>query len=96
MIFIAICLFNITLILTILAPMPGRVAKKRNHPHAKIIRRCGWIAVLSSSPAGWILALQWAYKEPNEPISNLEERIALLEKKARRRRFLFDTSHKSR
>ncbi|HEY4831288.1 MAG TPA: DUF3302 domain-containing protein [Waddliaceae bacterium] len=76
-------------ILFVLGPLPGRIARKRNHPQAKAIRACGWTAILSSSPAAWVLALSWAYRDPIEPSGDLEQRIIALEKKAKRRQKLF-------
>lgn len=71
----------------------GKIVKKRNHPHTKAIRRSSWVAIFSSSHAAWVLALMWAYKDANEPPSELEQRIARLEKKEKRRRFCLRRLH---
>ena len=49
--------------LVLIAVMPGRIAKARNHPQADAIRVCGWWAVLTM---GLLLPLAyiWAYSDP--------------------------------
>lgn len=88
LIFFALVLIALSVIIFILAPMPGRIAKKRNHPQAKIIRTSGWVAVLSSSPSAWILALQWAYGDTEGSEEDLEQEMKALVKKDRRWRNL--------
>ena len=69
-----------------LAMLPGKIAFKREHPQAEAIRMAGWLGILTGII--WILALIWAYTQPgadrqadgeNECLSNLEERLALIE-----------------
>lgn len=69
-----------------LAMLPGKIAFKREHPEAEAIRMAGWLGILTGIV--WILALIWAYTRPgagrpldgeNEHLSNLEERLALIE-----------------
>ena len=39
--------------------LPGRVALKRNHPHAEAVKIMGWAGFLAVVP--WIHAFMWAY-----------------------------------
>ena len=79
---ILIPLFLLAFIFAIsyLAPMPGRIARKNNHPQAKVIRLCGWTAILSSSISAWVLALMWAHNDSPEAGENFQSRIAEIKK----------------
>ena len=79
---ILIPLFLLVFIFAIsyLAPMSGRIARKNNHPQAKVIRLCGWTAILSSSISAWVLALMWAHNDSPEAGENFQSRIAELKK----------------
>lgn len=92
LIFMAIVLIVLSVIIFVLAPLPGRIAKKRNHPQAKVIRACGWTAVLSSSPSAWVLALMWAYKDAEGSEDDLKEQMKAQIKKDRRRRNMSSSS----
>jgi heme/copper-type cytochrome/quinol oxidase subunit 1 len=48
------------LILVVLG-LPGRIAKKRNHPEAEAVNLMGWVGFLGVVP--WIQALIWSIKE---------------------------------
>ena len=48
------------LILVVLG-LPGRIAKKRNHPEAEAVNLMGWVGFLGVVP--WINALIWSIKE---------------------------------
>jgi hypothetical protein len=90
MIFLICFLIVFTSIFTflfILAPMPGRIAKKHNHPHANVIRLSGWAAIFSGSISAWILALMWAHNSSEDAVTNFESRIALHNKKAKSGKF---------
>lgn len=41
--------------------LPGKIAKKRNHPDAEAVNLMGWVGFLGVVP--WIQALIWAIKE---------------------------------
>jgi hypothetical protein len=47
----------------ILGMLPGRIARKRNHPQAEAINMCGWWGVIT---LGILLPLAfiWAYTRP--------------------------------
>jgi len=46
-----------------LAGMPGRDARKRNHPEADAINILGWLG-LPLGVFGWLAAMVWARKQP--------------------------------
>lgn len=41
--------------------LPGRIAIKRNHPHAESVRLMGWMGFLAVVP--WIHAFMWAFHD---------------------------------
>lgn len=41
--------------------LPGRIAIKRNHPHAESVRLMGWMGFLAIVP--WIHAFMWAFHD---------------------------------
>jgi len=57
------------ILMLILGPIPGRVAKNRNHPNAQAIKKCGYFAVFGGLRM-WLAVLFWAYAggEPPEKI----------------------------
>ncbi|MES0883663.1 DUF3302 domain-containing protein [Roseibium sp. SCP14] len=44
-----------------LGGLPGKLAEKRNHPHAESVKLGGWIGLFTIFP--WIHALIWAYHD---------------------------------
>ena len=48
------------LVLLVLA-LPGKIARKRNHPEADAVNLMGWLGFLGGVP--WIQALIWAIKD---------------------------------
>ena len=44
-----------------LGGLPGKLAEKRNHPHAESVKLGGWIGLFTVFP--WIHALIWAYHD---------------------------------
>lgn len=72
-------------LLWFLGGMPGRVAKKNDHPDADAIRVGGWASLLLGV-VGWPWVLMWAYREPpstkdnSADLSRLSERVADLER----------------
>jgi Kef-type K+ transport system membrane component KefB len=47
----------------VLAKLPGRVARSRNHPQADAINVAGWLGALLVG-VFWPLALVWAFTKP--------------------------------
>lgn len=45
----------------VLGGLPGKMAAKRNHPHADSVKLGGWIGLFTFFP--WIHALIWAYHD---------------------------------
>jgi len=41
--------------------LPGKLAERRNHPHAESVKIVGWIGLFTAVP--WIHALIWAYHD---------------------------------
>lgn len=41
--------------------LPGRIALKRNHPHAESVNMMGWMGFLAIVP--WVHAFMWAYHD---------------------------------
>ncbi|MEM9635754.1 MAG: DUF3302 domain-containing protein [Pseudomonadota bacterium] len=44
-----------------LGGLPGKLAERRNHPHAESVKLGGWIGLFTIFP--WIHALIWAYHD---------------------------------
>lgn len=70
----------------ILAMLPGRIARQRNHPQADAVNISGWLGALALG-IFWPLALIWAFYKPGgqttgndaPEIERLKARIAELE-----------------
>ncbi|MDX2349906.1 MAG: DUF3302 domain-containing protein [Porticoccus sp.] len=74
---IALCIALVVM----LGPLPGKIAKKRNHAQADAIQVMGWIGLVTG--VVWLIALVWAYTKPspsNQGESQLAERVSSLEK----------------
>lgn len=41
--------------------LPGKIAERRNHPHADSVKIVGWIGLFTVFP--WIHAIIWAYHD---------------------------------
>ena len=46
----------------VLAALPGKIAKTRNHPQAEAIKMCGWMGLITF--VLWPIAFVWAYTKP--------------------------------
>ncbi len=69
----------VILLVVKLGPIPGNIAKTREHPHADAIKALGWIGVITLGLA-WPIALVWAYTRSGEQhAEHLSERVAALE-----------------
>ena len=70
-------------LLVILGSLPGKIARKREHPQADAITALGWIGIITMGVA-WLIAIVWAYTKPltnSGQLSELQERVADLEKR---------------
>jgi hypothetical protein len=61
-----LCVAVLIFVFVELGPLPGKIAKEREHPQADAIMACGWagaVAVLLYWQWGifWIVALIWAH-----------------------------------
>lgn len=75
-----------------LARLPGKIAKKRNHPQADAINWAGWLGMLLTLGVVWVLAMVWANMKPiaepakttgiKDDIVLLKARVAELEAQA--------------
>lgn len=67
----------------VLAMLPGKIARARNHPQAEAINVGGWISALFIGP--WPIMLVWAFTRPfasevlTEENLHLRQRVAELE-----------------
>jgi hypothetical protein len=73
----------------ILAMLPGKIAKSRNHPQAEAINIGGWLGALFAGVL-WPIFLVWAYTKPiritqeedtSSDLNALRKRIDTLEAK---------------
>ena len=73
----------------VLAMLPGKIAKSRNHPQAEAINIGGWLGALFAGVA-WPIFLIWAYTKPiritqkeetSSDFETLNKRIDTLEAK---------------
>ena len=72
----------------VLAMLPGKIARQRNHPQAEAVNVAGWLGALAMG-IFWPLALIWAFYKPraggaggpgsDEDPAELRRRIAELE-----------------
>ena len=75
-----------------LARLPGKMAKKRNHPQADAINWAGWLGMLLTLGVVWVVAMVWANMKPiakpaeaagiKDEIALLKARVAELEARA--------------
>ena len=59
--FVAIILGLVAIMAVVMFVMglPGRIAIKRNHPHAEAVKIMGWMGFLAVVP--WVHAFMWAF-----------------------------------
>lgn len=58
LIVLAIAFFSVAMFVL---GLPGKIAHRRNHPHAEAVNLMGWVGFLAVIP--WIHALIWAYHD---------------------------------
>jgi uncharacterized membrane protein len=69
-------------LVVVLGPLPGKIARDRDHPQADAIFVLGWIGIITLGVA-WLIALVWAYTKPFADAA-LRARISELEDELRR------------
>ena len=72
----------------VLAMLPGKIAKKRDHPQTEAVNVAGWLGALTLG-LFWPFALIWAFYKPgahregdsrsNQAVTALKQRITELE-----------------
>ena len=66
-------------IVIFLGMLPGRIAKKRNHPQTEAINVASWLGIITGGIL-WPFALIWAFIRPREqPAAAVSEKLASLE-----------------
>jgi len=68
-------------LVVVLGPLPGKIARQRNHPQTDAIQVMGWIGFITLG-IPWLIALIWAYTKPFQycsAYSQLAERVSSLE-----------------
>jgi fatty acid desaturase len=60
---LVILVIMVVAIWVFLSMMPGKIAKKRQHPQAEAITVCGWLGGLTLGIL-WPVAFVWAYTKP--------------------------------
>jgi len=76
-------------VVVFLGTLPGKIAKRRNHPQAEAINVASWLSIITVGL--WPFVLIWAYIRPGEPsavatseLTTLESRVLALEEQVRR------------
>lgn len=70
-------------LVVLLGPLPGKIARGRDHPQADAKFVLGWIGLITLGVA-WLVALVWAYTRPSSDaalqarINDLEDELARL------------------
>lgn len=60
-------------IFVFLAMLPGRIARKRNHPQSEAVNVAGWLGAIALG-VFWPLALVWAfYISPEQQLPSADE-----------------------
>ena len=80
LIVMAVILAVVIWLVVLLGPLPGKIARGRQHPQSDAIYVLGWIGLITLG-VGWLIALVWAYTEPFGD-SALRKRIKELEEQS--------------
>jgi Na+/H+ antiporter NhaD/arsenite permease-like protein len=67
---IILVVFSLLVVLVVwflaeMAMLPGKIARKRNHPQAEAISVAGWLGLLVTMGLVWVLAVIWAHMRPD-------------------------------
>lgn len=66
-------------LIVMIGNIPGNIARTANHPQADAISVLAWVGLLTAG-IGWFLALVWAKTKPVMITTDLEQRVAELER----------------
>jgi len=72
---IGIAAGSLIALILLLAALPGRIARQRDHPYARAVAVCGWLGLLAF-PA-WIFALAWSLTGAPEPRKPTKRGLAI-------------------
>jgi hypothetical protein len=61
---LVVIVLSVIAIAAALAMLPGRIARTNHHPNARAISWAGWLGLLLTAGAVWIVALVWANMKP--------------------------------
>jgi hypothetical protein len=86
---LVVLLVAVVIIWVVLAMLPGKIARNRNHPQAEAINVSGWLGALFMG-VFWPLALIWAFTRPwtkgpatpadqSDDVAMLRTRVEVLE-----------------
>ena len=90
----AVLLVVAAVVVAMLGAMPGKIARRRNHPQAEAINVCGWLGIITLGLA-WPVAFVWAYTRPaggvmgqgdervEQTIAELSGRLSIVEEQLR-------------
>jgi hypothetical protein len=73
--FTILVVFSLLVVLVVwflaeMAMLPGKIARKRNHPQAEAISVAGWLGLLMTMGFLWAFAVVWAYTRPASQTAN--------------------------
>ena len=73
--FTILVVFSLLVVLVVwflaeMAMLPGKIARKRNHPQAEAISVAGWLGLLMTMGFLWAFAVVWAYTRPASQTTN--------------------------
>ena len=80
---LVLILFLIAVAFFVLAPLPGRIARNRNHPYGQEIKTLGWVGIFTFGVLWWIVLI-WAFKGSKK----IPEEVFLMSQKEKQRRRL--------
>jgi len=63
----AILLITAVVVIIFVGGLPGRIARRLNHPHANAITAAGWISLVTLG-ALWPIAFVWAFLPPRSHV----------------------------
>ena len=76
---------SLVVALVMVAQLPGRIARARNHPQADAINMAGWLGLLFTLGIVWVFAMIWAntthVADFKSELGAVKARLAELERK---------------
>jgi hypothetical protein len=65
----AVILITTVVIIVYVGGLPGRIARRLNHPYANAIAAAGWISLVTLGTL-WPIAFVWAFLPPRSHVSS--------------------------